>query len=625
MSTDHPLASTIDRFEAHLSEAGRAERSRTNNTPFLRKEYNEVIRAGVEYYRGCQDARGAIVDPDFEEEWHYSTPAFALAAAYLVSRGELRFLSAAVSAIGWGCTSLASGLACQGHGNFYTSNLMKAIDWVRPAVSAKKIGEWYAELRRIDPETTYYFSDHQVSKHEVHNWNLLALAGEYRRFRAGLTRDSSFFDRHIDYHLARLTGHGFYTDGSTAAGNNAHPLAYDLIGRSAFIDLLSEGYVGDRAPLISAALDRGAKTQLFFQDPNGEYACSGRSAGHIWNEAVLAQIAEWAARRFASAEPLLAAAFRRQAQLAVSSMREWYHEPGRFYVVKNRFHPAERQGFEQYTVSTTYNLWALSALALAADNAVESIVPSEIPSERFSFAVDSGTEFHTMVAAHSGLFVAIELAGDPNYNPTGLLRIAKQGIPSQLGPSEGSVAEPRFSSLVPGAYLSHGPAWRDRFSRTHSLAELMATPVIARFHQPYTPETTVTERDDELELSLLWRGGFSGAGSIVLSLLLSEQGVLIRTTVDLPVPPSSSESEWMEARVPLLASDGQHESVFESGEGWIRIRRGRHSVLISVYDGGRPWLDLKPIGSRIGILNQVIIPGKGSVSYAISFEQDSAV
>jgi len=623
----HPLDSTIASFRLYLEgrsgSTGTGELDGSAGDPgrreFPRERYHEVIRAGVEYYAGHQTDVGAIVDPDFSEEWHYSTPAFALASAYLVAVGENELLPAAERALSWGCATLAEGRACQGHSNFYPSMLMRAIDYLRPHVSPQTLERWRSELRKIDPETIYYFGDHQVPRYQVHNWNLLALAGEFRRSRAGFTTSSAFFDRHIGYHLARLTSHGLYVDGSLAPGNIAHPLAYDLVGRAALIDLLSQGWKGDEAILALRALERGAATQLFFQDPNGEYVCTGRSAHHIWNEAALAHLAEWAATHFAAQDPLLAGAFRRQAQLALASMISWYQEPGRFYAVKNRFEPAERQGFEQYTVSTTYNLWALTALAMAAAEADESIAPSEIPAERFAYEVDSGDEFHLLVAASHGHFVAVELAGDPNYEPTGIVRIARRGVPSHLGPSAGSVNEPRFATLAAGGFLAHGPAWRDRLGKLHSLAELMTTPVIARFYRPYLPEVLVDRQEDSLLVRLIWKGGFSGARAIQLEFAITSECVRLSYEVELVVPPVSTE-EWVEAHMPILAHDGRCESEISVHERELTVRRGKDRATIAVLEGGVPRVDLDEIGSRIGILNRAVVCGNGRVLLLISLE-----
>jgi len=623
MIGDHPLASTIEGFRAHLASVERGE-APGDRSAFLIDEYRTVIRDGVEYYSRLQNTDGAIVDPDFSIEWHYSTPAFALAAAYLVRAGEAKVLPATIKAIGWACKTLADGNAGQGHSNFYTSQLLHAIDWIRSDVPTAEIERWYADLARIDPESIYFFGDHQVAAHDVHNWNLLALAGEFRRRRAGLTEGTAFFDRHIGYHIARLTDRGLYVDGSVAPGNNWHPLAYDLVGRGAFIDLISQGWDGEGAARVRRALEDGSLTQLFFQDPNGEYVCQGRSSGHIWNEAAVAHLSEWAARHFAAEEPLLAKAFRRQAQLSLCSMKEWYAEAGRFHVVKNRFHPAERHGFEQYTVSTTYNLWALAALARAADVAVESITPSEIPGERFSYVVDSGEGFHQLVAACDGTMAAVELAGDPNYSPTGVVRIAVKGVPSQLGPSEGSVSNPKFSSLAEGAFLAHGPAWRDRLGNLHTLAELMDTLVIARFYKPYLPEVVVQEMDAGLQLRLSWRGGFAGARRVELALQLFAGGARVTESVDLPVPPASRHT-WMEAHVPILETDGERDSEIEHGATRLRVRRGGHSVTLVVNEGGPITLDPAPIGSRIGLLKRVIIPGDARVSYTLTFSREDDV
>jgi hypothetical protein len=306
-------------------------------------------------------------------------------------------------------------------------------------------------------------------------------------------------------------------------------------------------------------------------------------------------------------------------------MKSWYAEPGRFHVVKNRFHPAERQGFEQYTVSTTYNFWALAALALAADVADETVEPSEIPAERFSYAVESGDEFHQLVAACGGTMAVVELAGDPNYTPTGIVRIAKHGVPSQLGPSEGSVARPSFASLSPGAFLAHGPAWRDRLGNLHSIAEVMATPVIARFYKPYFPAVRVRQRDERLEVVLTWRGGFSGARTIDLTLELSGDGARVTEQVDVAVPLATPDQPWMEAHVPIFADDGETASEIESDGELLRVRRGSDTLTLRVEEGGPLTIDSTSIGSRIGILNRAVIPGAGRVSYSLLFSREEDV
>ena len=528
MSNSHPLEEELSRFETYVS-------SRGGDRSFKVAAYRAAIRPTVDYYRTLQDERGAIIDPHFEMEWHYSTPSFALAAALLAAAGEEEYIEPAVHGLTWSATLLSEGRTPQQHADFFTIKLMHAHSLLEPLVGATVSAEWKAKLAAVDPYRHYQFTREKKSPEKIHNWNALALAGEQRRLQAGLTASSTFVEEHVEFHLARFNECGFYRDGESGRLDEspvANPMAYDLVARSALGDLVEAGYGGsDGAALERRCLD-GALSALFFQDPNGEYPAIGRSGHHIWNEAYLAFTAEWAAKRLKTTRPALAAALRRAAELALLSMEAWRRDDGSFFTVKNRFAPAERQGFEVYTVPTTYNLWAVAGLAMAAIVAEDTVDPSEVPAEGHHYALYSGSAFYRHVAAAKGHFLLYDSCPEVDSDPIGLSRVVRRGFRSELGPGQGAVANPRYSVMKEGAFLSHAPGWVDRFGGRHELPALGTTRMVAAYMRPYVPQVTTESEAGWAKLTATWRGGFGGAALIESVAVVSADGVALRHRVE---------------------------------------------------------------------------------------------
>lgn len=79
-------------------------------------------------------------------------------------------------------------------------------------------------------------------------------------------------------------------------------------------------------------------------------AVGGRSSQHQWNEAVSCVTYEyWASKLKAEGDLQGAAAFKRAAGLSLKSLQRWQRPTGEFWVLKNRFDPALRHGYEGYT------------------------------------------------------------------------------------------------------------------------------------------------------------------------------------------------------------------------------------------------------------------------------------
>ena len=78
---EFPLAGLVTPFRGDQARAADSVPS----TGMTRDAYLDVIGGIVRFFAAHQDARGAIIDPYERAEKQYSTPAFALAGAVLLS------------------------------------------------------------------------------------------------------------------------------------------------------------------------------------------------------------------------------------------------------------------------------------------------------------------------------------------------------------------------------------------------------------------------------------------------------------------------------------------------------------------------------------------------------------
>src|SRR5690606_27499740 len=106
----------------------------------------------------------------------------------------------------------------------------------------------------------------------------------------------------------------------------------------------------------------------------------GRSNSFHLQECILAALGEIEARRYRTAQPALAGAFKRQAHLGVAAMERWLRaRPHRH--LKNMFPPESGHGCEGYAGYAVYSLFAASCLVLAAQFADETIPEAPMPAE----------------------------------------------------------------------------------------------------------------------------------------------------------------------------------------------------------------------------------------------------
>ncbi|NOZ57171.1 MAG: hypothetical protein GXO73_10350, partial [Calditrichaeota bacterium] len=411
-------------------------------TGLSKQDALELVRGVVRFFRNFQNERGAIIDPYTEAERQYSTPAYALCGAVLLHAGTKDnpwLAQSTLKAFDWALTSLVEGRPADNHGDFFTVKLMLALPLLKPFADASQWARWEDLLRRLNPDRSYRdILRYKKTEARIHNWNLVAISGEYLRSRAGYS-DGAFVRRYVPIQLTRFTEHGMYVDPH-------NPMAYDVFSRYHVAIMLAHGYDGVGAKALRQAQLRGGWTALFLQSPAGEVPCGGRSAHHQWNEAAQTATFEMiASELWKKGDRLAARAFKRGARLGLASLKRWVRPTGEFWIVKNRAEPWKRWGFEGYSYHSQYNLLAASMLAvahLAADDSIpEGVAPADVGG--YVLTLDDGRRedfeapgFHKTVARAGKLYVLVEHAGNHRYNPTGVLRLHG---PFLRGLSDGSV------------------------------------------------------------------------------------------------------------------------------------------------------------------------------------------
>jgi hypothetical protein len=562
---EFPLAPVVSRFRADQ----RRQDAGSKPTGLQRDEYLRLIQGIAGFFAQFQDERGAIVDPYDKEERQYSTPAFALAGAVLLVSGRApEFLSPVVRAMRAACADLADGKAADGHADFFTVLLMHADRALGSIASASVAIGWRRDLSRVVPERIYRY---QPDGQQLHNWNLVAAAGEWLRTRERLGESKRWVDASLARHVEHFTPAGMYRD-------PGDPLAYDHFARLWVLDLLEEGYRGQHAKFLDACVERGAWASLFMQSPWGELPCGGRSSHHQWNEAEQAVTFETFARRLARrGDQAAAGAFKRAARLSLRSIRRWVRPTGDLWIVKNRLDPGLRHGYETYSFHSQYNLLTAAMLALAWLRADDRIGEAPCPADTGGFAFSMQPAFHKVFAAASGAFVEIDTGADAHYNATGITRIHHQELPPETL-SDGVTAACAYQlPSKPTRSLALGPAWRDGDLRWHALAEHAGSDL-----DPVDFRLIAASRES-VEIETVYRGRLrGGAAGIREQIHVTPHTIEVGHLIE-------GEIKTVRQTCPLLLGDGERESLITLRDSAVELSR----------DGGR--ITYEPLGDQVSL------------------------
>ncbi len=541
-----PIAPVFSRFRTSLRDLPDPE-----PTGLAREDYLDLIEGNVDFFKAYQDDNGAILDPYEDEEVQYSTPAYALAAITLVAHaGRDDLLESATRAMDWSVRALSRREGADEHEDFYAPLLAHALPLFRTHAEESKTVEWEKLLGALDPYEIYRAGPGGG------NWNAVALSGEALLYQLGLREDLDFVEQSLFRQGRFFTPWGLYVDLHSEA------MAYDHFARLWLADMMADGYDGSLAARLDPLLYCGALTSLFMQSPAGELPTGGRSAQHQWNEAQQCATFEiYAHRALEAGDPELAGVFKRAARRSLASLQRWVRPSGELWIVKNRFDPADRHGFEAYSHHSQYNLLAMGMLALAHQRAgaTESGPAHDewtervTPAETGGFVLDLRQNFHKVIANAGGHYALVDTSGLPNFDATGLLRIHHLHGEPLLGPSDGI-----SQRNDPRKFAATGVSWKDGNDGWHSLAEHDKRAITS------AGLTVREETPERVSFEIAYEGDFRNAEQVVERYRLTPDTVRLAASVTGNEGPT--RMVW-----PVFAGDGERETEIEVKESEIRV------------------------------------------------------
>jgi len=292
-------------------------------------------------------------------------------------------------------------------------------------IPPERIQAWKEDLRRLDAWQDYDCIA-PTPDTRVGNWAAYGAASEYLREVVGVCNASDFLDRQIPSQLLSVEENGMYRDPND-------PILYDLATRCQFAVLLHFGYSGKYRDALDDCLRRSGKLTLQMQSVTGEMAFGGRSNQYLFNEAYLASACAYEAARYAKeGDMTLAGQFQDAAALAADSILLWLDRLEGKRHIKNRYPMDSSYGCEGYGYFDKYMISLASFIYLAYLFTAETVLPVPCPARSGGFTACTSVHFHKFVANCGGYFLEWDTAADPHYDATGLGRIHKAGVPSEL-------------------------------------------------------------------------------------------------------------------------------------------------------------------------------------------------
>lgn len=467
-----------------------------------------------------QDERGAIIDPYLDREHQYSTPYFAIAVGALLEHGRGDALrEAGIAAMEHATTSFAEGSTGipDAHGEFFIPALTEALHLYAPHVDEATYDRWHHRMETPIGTVMRDFTG------RINNWRTYAMKGEWMRAEAGLVdraNATAFVEEAWNAQTQRTRivtdKWNLYQDWSSDPQSHA----VEAVGRGNLIGLLAHGYDGPSAGEMEQAVDRGTRTSLLLQAPDGQAPANGRTDNHVFND-VLYQLAfeVYAERARAAGDLELAGRYRRAALLAFESIHRWQRDDapwtGSFFLTKNHFEPGERVGYQPASQWGNYSGAVIMHLAEAVLARRSEIPERPAPTEIGGYAFETDGRFSTFFANAGGMQIQANLRGAsvPKYGiswtPLGVVRFSRVDWDGRLGPSDGehdrnageALSFSRGAGETADAYragsgVTFGPTWRehDRWVRvadlhTHYRATpevLFVHPLLVRFRLTYS-------------------------------------------------------------------------------------------------------------------------------------------
>jgi hypothetical protein len=418
----------------------------------------DVIEGVCRFSKQHQSSSGAIIDPFLHREHQYATPYYAFAVGTLAAEGRAADLHpSGIAAMEHATKSFAGGRKSipDDHGEFFIAVLTSALPLYEKHVTAEQLAAWKS---RLSAETS------QVIQGNKNNWETYIMKGDWLRQQAGLIAPQSavaFIERAwAENHSRRIAPAPFFLYHDRTSDPDT--LNVEAVGRGNLLALTHLGYDGPSAAAIRHFAETATRNTLYLADPSGQAPANGRTDNHVWVEIGYQLAFEvMAERALASGDTHRAAQFRRAASLAFLSAQRWRRSDapwaGSFFVTKNRMDPALRTGYQLASQYSNYNGSLMFHLA-EAFHARHSAIPEQpTPAEIGGYAFQLDPEFSAAFANAGGMQVQMNLRGQlqPSsgnlWTPLGIVRFARAGWETRLGPSDGA--------LTAQGGLSFGPTW----------------------------------------------------------------------------------------------------------------------------------------------------------------------
>ncbi len=481
-------------------------------------QYLDAIEGVCRYSIRHQDAEGAIVDPFVKREYQYATPYFAYAAGTLIHAGRAAdLLPYGVKAMDHATKCFAAGNSAipDQHGNFFIAPLVGALDLYAGHVAESTLAAWRERLKT--PRRAIQ------AENATNNWETYVMKGEWMRVLAGLAgradATAAIEEAWVSRQRDRVAPEPWrlYHDRTS----DPDTLSVEAVGRGNLLALTHLGYDGPSAREIRDAVESGSRLTLLLQDPSGQVPANGRTDDHVWVDVGYQLAFEVMAER-SQGDAWLAGQYRHAAMLSFQSIARWRRTDGpwagSYFVTKNHFDPGERVGYQPASQYSNYNGSLMFHLAEAYHARASEIEERPAPSEIGGYTAEMDSLFASAFANAGGMQMQVNLRGqtavthENRWTPLGVVRFARAGWDTRLGPSDGSLTRDNGGVTFAPAFLENG-----RWLRLAELAaryegvwsEEFVHPLLVRCAVDYRPKAGQSGPTFRNEFTLTPDGVFS--------------------------------------------------------------------------------------------------------------------
>jgi hypothetical protein len=416
-----------------------------------------------------QNAQGAIIDPYLEREYQYSTPYFAYAVGVLASAGRAPdLLPHGVAAMEHATVQFSGGIRTipDGHSEFFLASLSEALEVYEPLIPHQEWMRWHDRMMLPTFEV--------IGPTHNNNWRTYGMKGEWKRACMGLvshTEAVTLIEKWwTTEQRARFAAAPtrLYHDRSS----DPDTLSVALVGEGNLLSLVLNGYDGPSATDIRTKVLAALRATVLLVDPSGQVPANGRTDDHIWTEIGM-QLA------FSVAAPMLRAegdvetadAMERITALSFAGVQRWSRTQdiwkGSYFITKNHFNPLLRVGYQNASQMTNYTgalMFHLAEMYEVRRGRKPANLGRPTPQEVGGYAFELDSKFASVFADAGGLQMQINLRGetmetnDNWWTPLGVVRIARSGWETRLGPSDGAQTSTDAASFAPE--FLRGGKWR---------------------------------------------------------------------------------------------------------------------------------------------------------------------